>query len=90
MSRTFGDIDAKAQALGGNPLVVIAVPEITSFRLDAPEMEDSDFILMASKWFQGVTLYIGDGIFDKLNNDDVTECVWMSVRDVSKESHMES
>ena len=49
VSRTFGDIDAKAQALGGNPLVVIAVPEITSFRLDAPEMEDSDFILMARK-----------------------------------------
>ena len=33
--------------------------------------------------------FLGDGIFDKLNNEDVTECVWMSVRDVSKESNME-
>jgi hypothetical protein len=26
---------------------------------------------------------LGDGIFDKLSNEEVAECVWMSVRDVA-------
>ena len=27
--------------------------------------------------------FLGDGIFDKLSNEEVAECVWMSVRDVA-------
>ena len=33
--------------------------------------------------------FLGDGIFDKLSNEEVTECMWMSVRDVNKESNLE-
>jgi protein phosphatase 2C family protein 2/3 len=33
VSRTFGDAHAKVEGLGGNPKVVIATPEITSFKL---------------------------------------------------------
>ena len=51
--RTFGDIDAKIEKRGGNPYVVIATPEIKSFRI----AEEHDFIVIAS-----------DGIFDKLSN----------------------
>ena len=46
---------------------MIAVPEIRSFRL---EQEECDFIVIGS-----------DGIFDKLSNEEVAECVWMSVKD---------
>jgi serine/threonine protein phosphatase PrpC len=31
-----------------------------------------------------VVILVGDGIFDKLSNEEVAECVWMSVRDVSE------
>ncbi len=54
-------------AVGGNPKVVIAIPEIRSFRL---EPDECDFIVIGS-----------DGIFDKLSNEEVAECVWMSVKD---------
>jgi len=47
--------------------VVIAIPEIRSFRL---EPDECDFIVIGS-----------DGIFDKLSNEEVAECVWMSVKD---------
>jgi len=33
VSRTFGDIEAKLERLGGKPGVVIAQPEIASFTL---------------------------------------------------------
>ncbi len=65
--RTFGDLEAKISAVGGNPQVVIAIPEIRSFRL---EPDECDFIVIAS-----------DGIFDKLSNEEVAECVWMTVKD---------
>jgi len=42
VSRTFGDIEAKLEKFGGNPLVVIAEPDIQVVTLD----EDSDFIVM--------------------------------------------
>lgn len=79
VSRTFGDLEAKMAALGGNPRVVVAMPEINKFRIDFGEREDCDYIVMGS-----------DGIFDKLSNEEVAECVWMSVRDVNKESNLES
>lgn len=51
--RTFGDIEAKIAKRGGNPNVVIAEPEIKSFRIT----DEHDFIVLAS-----------DGIYDKLSN----------------------
>ena len=57
----------------------MAIPEIDKFKIDAGDTDDCDYIVMGS-----------DGIFDKLSNEEVAECVWMSVRDVSKESNLES
>jgi protein phosphatase 2C family protein 2/3 len=53
VSRSFGDIEAKCIEFGGNPNVLLSVPEIKTFKIH-PEY---DFILLAS-----------DGIFDKLSN----------------------
>jgi protein phosphatase 2C family protein 2/3 len=53
------------KALGGNPKVVIAEPEIHSFKINP---NSSNFIVMGS-----------DGIFDKLSNKDVAECVLMAI-----------
>jgi protein phosphatase 2C family protein 2/3 len=61
ISRTFGDADAKLESLGGIPGVVIAKPEVKSFKLS----RKYDFILMAS-----------DGIFDTLSNSDVIRTIW--------------
>jgi protein phosphatase 2C family protein 2/3 len=61
ISRAFGDVDAKIKELGGNPAVLIAVPEIKSFIVK----ENVDFICLGS-----------DGIFDRLSNQDVVELVW--------------
>jgi protein phosphatase 2C family protein 2/3 len=63
--RTFGDAEAKLEQYGGNPQVVIATPEIKSFKIN----ESYDFIMMGS-----------DGIFDKLSNKDVVQCVWNSTK----------
>ena len=59
---------------------MVAVPEIRSFRLE--EGSDCDFIVLGSKILEALP-YLGDGIFDKLSNEEVAECVWMSVRDVA-------
>ena len=56
VSRTFGDIEAKLTKYGGNPNVVVAVPDIKAFRIQ----KDHDFIILGC-----------DGIFDKLSNRDV-------------------
>ena len=60
---------------------MVAVPEIRSFRLE--EGSDCDFIVLGSK-FHCKLIFLGDGIFDKLSNEEVAECVWMSVRDVAE------
>ena len=65
---------------------MVAVPEIRSFRLE--EGSDCDFIVLGSKFIASLT-FLGDGIFDKLSNEEVAECVWMSVRDVA-DSQLES
>ena len=67
VSRTFGDIEAKLTSLGGNPQVVVAIPEITSFKIN---LTDHDFLVLGC-----------DGIFDKMSNDDIVNCVWNSVAD---------
>lgn len=66
VSRTFGDAEAKLSKFGGNPKVVIAEPEIKSFKIT----KDHDFIVLGC-----------DGIFDKLSNQDTIACAWNSVRD---------
>ncbi len=53
MSRTFGDIEAKKPKYGGNPRVVIATPDVKSFKIE----DNYDFIVLGC-----------DGIFDKLSN----------------------
>ena len=65
VSRTFGDVEAKTEKYGGNPQVVIATPEIKSFKIG----KDHDFIIMGC-----------DGIFDKLSNKEAVQCVWNSVK----------
>lgn len=62
VSRTIGDPHAKFERYGGNPDVVIAVPDVTSFKI-----QDSvhDFIIIAS-----------DGIYDRMTTEEVTSLVW--------------
>jgi protein phosphatase PTC2/3 len=66
VSRTFGDPHAKVEQFGGNPRVVIAVPEITHFKLQDTQ---HDFIIMGC-----------DGIFDKLSTEDVVREVWLPLQ----------
>jgi protein phosphatase 2C family protein 2/3 len=61
--RTFGDPEAKLEYRGGNPNVVKAEPEIKMFSIS----KHHDFIVLGS-----------DGIFDKLTNEDINKCVWLS------------
>lgn len=42
VSRSFGDIEAKSCRLGGIPGVLIAVPEIHSFKID----DNIDYIML--------------------------------------------
>lgn len=62
VSRTFGDPHAKFERLGGNPNVVIAVPDITNFKVINSH---HDFIIIAS-----------DGIYDRLTTEEVASLVW--------------
>ena len=62
VSRTFGDARAKVENFGGNPKVVIATPEITSFKLiDTTH----DFIMVGC-----------DGIFDRMTSEEIIREVW--------------
>lgn len=45
VSRTFGDVEAKEPLLGGLAGVVIAEPEITSFKIN----KDCDFLVLGCK-----------------------------------------
>lgn len=71
VSRTFGDLEAKAAHFGGNPNVIIAEPDIRSFRI----VDDYDFILIST-----------DGIYDTLNNKDVVQTAWRSVAEKKLEN----
>jgi protein phosphatase 2C family protein 2/3 len=59
VSRTIGDIEAKDPIYGGNDKVIIAEPDIY-------KME---------KWTGGYLLIGCDGIFDVLNNKEVSHCM---------------
>lgn len=66
VARTFGDAEAKIEALGGNSKVVIHNPEIQQFSIK----KEHDFIVLGC-----------DGIFDKMDNNDSVGCVWKAVYD---------
>ena len=79
VSRTFGDAEAKLEQYGGKPNVVIAEPEIKSFKIvryllrligRSVQTKARDFIIMGC-----------DGIFDRLSNKEVLQCAWNSVND---------
>ena len=42
VSRTIGDLEAKSEKYGGNPGVVIATPDVISFKLE----ENHDFVFL--------------------------------------------
>ena len=44
VTRTFGDIEAKLTKFGGNPKVIIAVPDIKTFKITP----DNEFIIHGS------------------------------------------
>ena len=46
MSRSFGDFEAKIPEQGGNPNVLIATPEIVSFKITS----ETDFIILGCKF----------------------------------------
>ena len=60
VSRTFGDVEAKNEKLGGMKNVVVALPDITEIELD----EDFNFMVLGC-----------DGIFDVLSNEEILECI---------------
>jgi protein phosphatase 2C family protein 2/3 len=64
VSRTFGDTEAKNSNTGGNPKVVIALPDVLAFEIT----NEYDFIVLGC-----------DGIFDKMNNLDCIKQVWRSI-----------
>jgi len=75
VSRTFGDFEAKLPKLGGNPYVVVAEPEIKSYKIT----KDWDFLVLAS-----------DGVYDKMENLDVAHSVWGSMAIKETDVHKQS
>jgi serine/threonine protein phosphatase PrpC len=61
VSRTFGDVSAKIPEFEGKRDVILAVPDIISFKMT----KEMDFILIGS-----------DGIFDKLSNNTIAQIVF--------------
>ena len=64
VSRTIGDIVAKDPRYGGNPNVIISIPEIKYF----DNSDNNDFILIFC-----------DGIYEKLKNKDIIDCIWKEI-----------
>ena len=62
VSRTIGDIEAKSVQFGGNPQVIIPLPDVFSFDL---EKIDIDFIVLGC-----------DGIYDQLSNEEILDSGW--------------
>lgn len=74
VSRTFGDIEAKLERLGGKKGVVVADPEIEFLKLTP----DLDFIVLGS-----------DGIFDRLNNEELVSSSWEGIKKAIKDENEE-
>lgn len=70
VSRTIGDIEAKAQKYGGNPRVVVPTPDIKCFKI----RNNYDFIVLAC-----------DGVYEKLNNQEVVRMVWQASKNCGTE-----
>ena len=66
VSRTFGDIEAKNENLGGMKNVVVALPDITEIELD----DEFNFLVLGC-----------DGIFDVLSNEEILECVKIVIKE---------
>ena len=64
VSRTIGDIAAKDPKYGGNPNVIISIPEIKYF----DNSDKNDFILIFC-----------DGIYEKLKNKDIIDSIWKEI-----------
>lgn len=60
----MGDICAKLPRFGGNPEVLIAVPEIRKFSIT----RDVDFVVLAC-----------DGVFDTMSTKDVMKFSWSKI-----------
>ena len=64
VSRTIGDIEAKDPKFGGNPNVIISIPEIKYF----DNTDKNDFILIFC-----------DGVYEKLKNKDIIDYIWKEI-----------
>ena len=64
VSRTIGDIAAKDPRYGGNPNVILSIPEIKYF----DNTDKNDFILLFC-----------DGVYEKLKNKDIIDCIWKEI-----------
>ena len=65
VSRTVGDAEGKIEDLGGNPNVIVPVPDIFLFDL---EKDDIDFFILGC-----------DGIYDQLYSKDILKFAWMVI-----------
>lgn len=93
VSRTFGDIKAKLPQFGGIRGVLSTDPEFKIFKLQ----KNNDFIFIGCKFVERgrettvltePTLFIGDGIFDKMSSEEVVESAWRGIREsTSNEVH---
>ena len=63
VSRTVGDAEGKIEELGGNPNVIVPIPDIFCFDL---EKDDIDFFILGC-----------DGIYDQLYTKDIFKCFWL-------------
>ena len=63
VSRTVGDAEGKIEDLGGNPNVIVPVPDIFIFDI---EKDNIDFFILGC-----------DGIYDQLYSKDIFKCAWM-------------
>ena len=66
VSRTIGDIEAKSPKFEGLPNIIIPTPEVSFFKISP----NHDFILLGC-----------DGIYDRLENDDINKFCWSAIND---------
>ena len=66
VSRTIGDVEAKLVQFGGNPQVIIPLPDVFVYDL---QKDDIDFIILGC-----------DGIYDQLSNEEILDSGWTIFR----------